>query len=159
MVVNIKLRTSLVFIHLLYWRMALTCSNLPWMSSFTLGEFARTRTYSPDHANRSWSLIIPIGHDHDHAIIGPPLQTFCCYSFHWSSPFEEHRDEILTHPIECVGHVVKSVDMGVPKHRCWIWTIWGSTGWKKFTKFISITRIFTHLFMLPRERKLWSILF
>ena len=60
MMINIeRLNEIIAVVHLFYWRMALTCSNLPWMSSFTLGEFARTRTYSPDHANRSC--------DHDHA--------------------------------------------------------------------------------------------
>ena len=83
-------------------------------------------------------MIIPIGHDHDYANRSS-ITSILLLELPLIFAGNEHRDEILTHPIECVGHVVKSVDMGVPKYRCWIWTKWGSTGWKKFTKFISIT--------------------
>ena len=111
-------------------------------------------------------MIMPIGHDHDYANRSS-ITSILLLELPVIFAVNEHRDEILTHPIECVGHVVKSVDMGVPKYRCWIWTVWGSTGWKKFTKFITIIRIFSHLFYCHvkesycqfyfRDFKLWRM--
>ena len=86
-----------------YFIYFLTCSNLSWTSSFTRGESARTKTYSPIKY-----FIACYKNDFK------PLSWFLLF---W------HRDKNtawLTFSVKCVFFSIKRIYMGVTKNGSWI---------------------------------------
>ena len=123
-----------------YFIYFLTCSNLPWTSSFTRGESARTKTYSPIKY-----FIACYKNDFK------PLSWFGRHSLFW------HRDKNtawLTFSVKCVFFSIKRIYMGVTKNGSWIKDniielmklvfIKRSYAWYIKTKYTSSRRLISH---------------